>query len=475
MLNEEGLPTHRIPNHWKGKKGLYCAGLSRNGLHGAADDANSIVDDIHRAYRDSAPDSEREPGDGADKPEEHKRLTVMETEVVIVGGGPAGLAVSACLNVLSIPNVVLEKEDHYAALWKKWSYDRLKLHIGKQYCELPHMPHPAAAPRYLSRAEFVTYLDDYAARFGVRPLCGKPVEAASFDGGSGTWRVTARNAATGQEETYTSRFLVAATGENSDPVAPEIPGLDRFTGEALHSAVYKSGAKYAGKRVLVVGSGNSGMEIALDLCNHGAKTAMTVRGPFHVLPRDLMYLGMGLVKYIPVHLVDPLVLMLCWLRFGDLSKFGIVRPAEGPFYIKAKTGRPPIIDVGTVGKIKSGELEVMKVATSVNGDEVTFADGETRRFDAIVLATGYKNAARKWLKAIIGYGEGGLLKEDGFPVKGYPNHWKGSNGLYCAGLSKMGLAGCAMDAMRVAEDIERACQGAEALRKGEMEMKLKTT
>ncbi|MQL91993.1 hypothetical protein Taro_024616 [Colocasia esculenta] len=323
----------------------------------------------------------------------------METEVVIVGGGPAGIAVSAGLNHLSIPNIVLEKEDCYAPLWKKWAYDRLKLHIGKQYCELPLMPHPGSAPTFLSKDEFIAYLDAYVARFGVRPLCGKSVESASFDAGRGVWTVTARDVATGEEGTYVSRFLVVATGENSEGVVPEVPGLGSFPGDVLHSGRYKSGDKYAGKRVLVVGSGNSGMEIAFDLCNHGAKTAISIRGPFHVVSKEIVYLGMALGRYISLQLVDALALLLCKLQYGDLSEFGIVRPAEGPFALKAKTGRSPVIDVGTVGKIKSGEIEVMKVVSKVKGDEVTFADGRTRSFDAIIFATGYKSMARKWLKA----------------------------------------------------------------------------
>ncbi|KAK5793464.1 hypothetical protein PVK06_034612 [Gossypium arboreum] len=92
-----------------------------------------------------------------------------ETVVIIVGAGPAGLATSACLNRLSIPNIVLEREDCYASLWKKRSYDRLKLHLPKQFCHLPYMDFSPNAPTYVPRKGFIYYLDNYVSHFGITP------------------------------------------------------------------------------------------------------------------------------------------------------------------------------------------------------------------------------------------------------------------------------------------------------------------
>ncbi|CAA6669544.1 unnamed protein product [Spirodela intermedia] len=344
----------------------------------------------------------------------------MKTEVVIVGGGPSGLAVSACLSRFSIPNVILEREDCYGSLWKKRVYDRVKLHLAKE-------------------DDFVRYLDDYVSHFGLRPLFGKSVESATFDSDSRMWAV----------EEHLSRFLVVATGENAEGILPSFRGLDGFTGEILHSCHFKSAARFAGKRVLVVGSGNSGMEIAFDLCNYGAQTSISVRGPFHVLTKEMVYMGMVMLNHVSVQIVDALVLLMCRFQFGDLSGFGIIRPSEGPFSLKAKTGRSPVIDVGTLGKIKRGEIKVMKEVAGVAGGEVRFTDGETRSFDAIIFATGYRSTAADWLQD-----DGGLLNEEGFPKRAFPDHWKGGNGLFFAGLSRRGLAGVAMDAKKIAEDIK---------------------
>lgn len=92
-----------------------------------------------------------------------------EVRVLIVGAGPSGLATSAYLNHLSIPNIVLEKEDCYASLWKKRAYDRLCLHLAKEFCSLPLMPHSSSTPTFMSRATFLKYLDEYVSKFNIKP------------------------------------------------------------------------------------------------------------------------------------------------------------------------------------------------------------------------------------------------------------------------------------------------------------------
>lgn len=199
--------------------------------------------------------------------------------MLIVGAGPAGLATSACLNLLSVPNVVLEREDCCASLWKKRAYDRLKLHIAKQFCELPHMPYPSDAPTFIPRNGFIRYLDDYVSHFGISPQHTRSVESASYDAIAGKWHVEAMNTITNVVEVYVAKFLVIATGENSKGFIPNFPGLGSFGGEFLHSCQYENGKRFSDKDVLVVGCGNSGMEISYDLSNWGARTSIVSRSP----------------------------------------------------------------------------------------------------------------------------------------------------------------------------------------------------
>ncbi|XP_022150873.1 probable indole-3-pyruvate monooxygenase YUCCA10 [Momordica charantia] len=206
-----------------------------------------------------------------------------EVTVVIVGAGPSGLATAACLNHLSIPNVVLEKEDCHASLWKKRAYDRVSLHLAKEFCSLPLMPHSRSTPTYMPRATFVRYLDKYVEKMGIKPRYMRSVEEAKWEEGEKRWRVEAWNGATGEREEYSAEFLVVASGENGLGNVPEVAGMESFGGEIIHSSKYKSGREFEGKEVLVVGCGNSGMEIAFDLSNYGAHTSIVVRSPVRSL------------------------------------------------------------------------------------------------------------------------------------------------------------------------------------------------
>ncbi|WZZ63969.1 hypothetical protein YC2023_075339 [Brassica napus] len=203
----------------------------------------------------------------------------METVVVIVGAGPAGLATSVCLNQHSIPNLILEKEDIYASLWKKRAYDRLKLHLAKNFCQLPFMPHGPDVPTFMPKEFFIDYLDAYVTRFDINPRYNRTVKFSMFDMSNNKWRVEAENTVTGAIEVYWSEFVVVATGENGERYIPEVKGLNNFCGEVVHSSMYKSGRDYKNKNVLVVGGGNSGMEISFDLNNYDANTAVLIRTP----------------------------------------------------------------------------------------------------------------------------------------------------------------------------------------------------
>uniref|UniRef100_A0A7C9DDF2 Flavin-containing monooxygenase n=1 Tax=Opuntia streptacantha TaxID=393608 RepID=A0A7C9DDF2_OPUST len=376
----------------------------------------------------------------------------IESAVIIVGAGPSGLATAACLMQNSIPYILLEREDCFASLWKKKSYDRLHLHLAKQYCELPLMKMPTSAPKYVSKDDFIQYLDNYVAHFHIEPLCRRRVENARFDQGTKRWHVKAINGAKGGvEEEYVGRFLVVASGEASDPFCPQIEGLSSFKGKVVHSTQFKSGKEYEGKSVLVVGAGNSGMEIALDLANYGVMTSIVVRSPVHILSRAMVNIGLLLLKYMPYYVVDTLMVALSKLKYGDVTKYGLRRPpqGQGPFYLKVASGKYPIIDVGTFQKIKSGEIKVLPAVRSIReGNYVEFEDGRSHAFDAIIFATGFRRSTNQWLQ-----GDDYLLNEDGVAKLSFPNHWKGKNGLYCAGLARRGIYGAAMDAQNIANHI----------------------
>ncbi|KAI3783701.1 hypothetical protein L1987_42787 [Smallanthus sonchifolius] len=171
--------------------------------------------------------------------------------------GSAGIATSACLNLLSIPNVVLEREDCYASLWQKNAYDRLKLHLAKNFCQLPHMAFPLSAPTFVPKNMFVHYLQNYVYHFNVDPLYQSNVESAWYDRIAQKWVVTAKNRVLGLVDEYVAEFLVVATDENSEGFIPNVYGLNSLKGLVIHSIKYDNGKKFGDKDVLVVGAGNS--------------------------------------------------------------------------------------------------------------------------------------------------------------------------------------------------------------------------
>ncbi|KAK7259446.1 hypothetical protein RIF29_25053 [Crotalaria pallida] len=360
---------------------------------------------------------------------------MLDTPVIIVGAGTSGIATAACLTKKSVPYIILERDDCFASLWQKRTYDRIHLHLRKQFCELPYFPFPDPYPHYVPKKQFIEYLQNYLNHFNINPLYDRAVELAEYDDGREKWRVSAKNNRSGEVEEYEGRLLVVASGETAEPHVPEIEG-------------YKNGKEFKDEHVLVVGSGNSDMEIALDLANFGAKPSIIVRSPVHFLSRDMMYYASVLFKYFSRSTLDKLALIASRIVYGDLTKYGISYSSEGPFTMKMKYGKFPIIDLGTVKKIKSGEIQVLPAEIeSIRGNQVLFQDGKSHPFDSIIFCTGFKRSTQKWLKG------GDLLNEDGFPKPSFPNHWKGSNGLYCVGLSRRGFYGAKLDAQNIANDI----------------------
>jgi cation diffusion facilitator CzcD-associated flavoprotein CzcO len=192
---------------------------------------------------------------------------------------------------------------------------------------------------------------------------------------------------------FASDAVVLCSGYNGMPLVPEWPGRDAFQGEVLHSSEYRSGARFRGRRVLVVGAGNSGAEIALDLAEHGARAAISIRGPMHVVGRDvgpIASLDVAIaMQPLPVVLRNAIMRAASLARYGDLRRWGIRRPREG-MLTQILRGRIPLIDVGTIGAIKRGQIEVVPGVAEFRARSLVLADGRERPVDAVVLATGYR-------------------------------------------------------------------------------------
>ena len=280
-----------------------------------------------------------------------------------------------------------QSEDSIAASWRT-RYRRLHLHTAKQHSGLPHLPFPRHHPRYPSREQVIEYLELYRQHFAIEPRFGQRVQGI-VRAPDGSWTTT-----TTTGDAHRSRHVVLCTGRLDTPRRPHWPGEEGFAGEILHSSAYVDGERFAGQRILVVGLGNSGAEIALDLVEHGAHPDIAVRSPVNVVPRDLLGMPIQrstiLTSFLPLPIRDWIGRLVSRLAFGDLAALGLPRPEEGPISQIVKRGRIPLIDVGTVALIRQGKIGLRPGVQRFERDGIRFGDGSAGSYDAVVLATGYE-------------------------------------------------------------------------------------
>jgi cation diffusion facilitator CzcD-associated flavoprotein CzcO len=312
----------------------------------------------------------------------------MESEILVIGAGPAGLAVAATLTERGKRPLVIEKAQQVGASWRA-HYERLHLHTVKTLSALPGMPFSDEQPRYVPRQGVVDYLSAYAARFDIAPRFGAEATSIVRDADR-RWRTTTRSG-----EAFRSHAVVVTTGANNVPFAPAIDGKETFAGTIVHSRDYRSAAPFAGKRALVVGMGNTGAEIALDLAERGVAVALSVRSPVNIIYRDVLgrptqQTSLALAR-LPNALGDAVASFLRNVTVGDIGRWGLRRSRVSPLRDLRVHGRTPVIDVGTLARIKSGEIAVYPGLSRLVADGAEFVDGRAAPFDAIVLATGYRS------------------------------------------------------------------------------------
>ncbi|MGW1279287.1 flavin-containing monooxygenase [Streptomyces tsukubensis] len=284
-------------------------------------------------------------------------MDVERADVVVIGGGQSGLASARALVRQGLKPVVLEASDRAAGSWPRY-YDSLTLFSPARYSSLPGLLFHGDLDRYPHRDDVVAYLTDYAARLDADIRTGCRVRAVRRTGDS--FEVETEGG-----DRLVARAVVAASGSFGRPHRPELPGLDTFTGTVLHAADYRDPAPFAGQRVIVVGAGNSAVQIAAELAEVARVTLATrgaVRYAQRILGRDLHF----------------------WL-----TRTGIDRAPLGRF-LSTPPGQPVFDDGRCRAALTHGAPDRRPVFTGIDGAKVTWADGVREEVDAIVLATGYR-------------------------------------------------------------------------------------
>src|SRR4051812_36389200 len=276
----------------------------------------------------------------------------MDADVLVVGAGPAGLAVAACLRKRDVDVLVVDRGGAVGESWRN-RYDRLHLHTPRVQSALPGLRMPRRFGRWVAKDDVARYLRDYAEHHGIRPRFGTEVQRLEQDGDS--WKAHTDGAP------LQAREVVVATGYNREPVQPDWPGQDSFPGDVLHASAYSGPEPYRGRDVLVVGAGNTGAEIAADLAESGAaRVWLAVRTPPNVVPRQLGPIPTTLLAismdFSPAWLADPVNRFLQKRFVGDLTRYGLPAPRSGVVSQMRATGVTPTIDVGLIRQLKAGRV-----------------------------------------------------------------------------------------------------------------------
>jgi len=348
----------------------------------------------------------------------------MRTDVLIVGAGPAGLAVAACLKRAGVEATVVDRGPSVGQSWST-RYDRLHLHTPRIQSALPGLRMPRQFGRWVSKDDMAYYLRVYAREHGITPLFG--TEVGRLERLPDGWV-----AATTAGE-FTARQVVLATGYAHSRAQTGWPGQERFPGRIVHATEYRNAEGFAGLRVLVVGAGNSGAEIAADLAEHGAASVhLAIRTPPNVIPRQFGPVPATLLAmpmdYLPAPLVDPVNRLLQRIALGDLTRYGMPAPQAGVVAQVRATGVTPTIDVGLVAALRAGTVVPVAALECFDGAEAVLSDGERLMLDAVVVASGYTPA----LHPLVGHLD--VLDARGVPLAAGGRTVPGAPGLRFVGL-----------------------------------------
>jgi cation diffusion facilitator CzcD-associated flavoprotein CzcO len=351
------------------------------------------------------------------------------------------------------PVVVLDRRE-VGEVWAT-RYDRLHLHTVRWLSGLPGYPIPRSFGKWPARDGVAEYLRRYAAHHELEVRTSTAVERV--DRANNGWVVNT----TGR--TIEAERVVIATGQSNVPFLPDWPG--EFAGDLIHSAAYRNPEPYRGRRVLVVGTGNSGAEIGVDLAEGGAgEVLVSVRTPPAIVRRDTLgipsqLLGIASMR-MPTSAVDRIASGIRRVAIPDLAPYGLAAP-ERPFSEFLRRRVIPVVDVGFASAVRTGRVRIVGALERFEDGAAVLADGGRIEVDAVVAATGFRTG----LERLVGHLD--LLDEYGRPVVPDTEESPGAPGLHFVGY-EITLGGTfrlvGIEAKRLAALVTRAPRAAAGRR-----------
>ncbi|MFO7960207.1 MAG: NAD(P)-binding domain-containing protein [Nitriliruptoraceae bacterium] len=320
----------------------------------------------------------------------------LDVDAVVIGAGPAGLAAAKALSERGVTYRHFEKGSMVGGLWRidndnggAAAYATLHLNSSRPRTSFPSHPMPDDWPDYPSHDLVASYLQDLADRFGLTERItfnAEVVAVEPLDGdgppGADGWRV-----ATATGETVTAHAVLVANGHHGVPKVPELPGT--FTGTAFHSHDYREPTVFDGQRVLVIGVGNSGMDIACDAAPLATQVLLSTRHGVHVIPKYVFgkpvdQLSSPLTAHLPFRVERKLYELLMRASVGRPQDRGLPTPDH------RLLGAHPTVSSRLYDLVGHGDIEVVGDVASLEGDKVRFVDGRVEPVDVLVYATGYQ-------------------------------------------------------------------------------------
>ena len=308
----------------------------------------------------------------------------MDEHVVIAGAGPAGLAAAWAIRRAGLDPLVVEQADAVAASWRG-RHDHLRLNTHRAFSHQPGARIPRRYGSYPTRDDYVVYLQEYSA--GMRLRLGTQVHR--MDRTDGGWALAL------EAGSLTTAHAVIATGSDAEPYLPGWPGMDSFGGVVMHAGQFRNVAAMAGLDVLVVGPGNSGVDLLGYLAASDAgRLWLSARSGMTVTPRRLGGVPLHPVsvalRHTPVRWQDVTARAVQRLAFGDLSRFSYPVPALGPFTRQRTDGVTIAVDDGFARALKAGRVVMKPGIDRFDGPRVCFTDGTSCAPDVVICATGYR-------------------------------------------------------------------------------------
>lgn len=331
-------------------------------------------------------------------------------DVVVIGAGPSGLAIASRLwHQHGIDALVVDKADAPAMSWRR-RYDDFRLNTTGFLSHLPGQRIPLTTGRWPTKEDMVAYFDDYVRRQHITLKLG--VAVSRIDHATGGWQLDTDSGP------IQARSVVLCTGNYCTPMIPAWPGLKDFAGELVHSDEFTNALPYRDRDVLVVGAGNSGADIAVQLAGIGARRVwLAVRTPPHLvrravgpIPSDVF---LEIFARVPSGVVDPVIDRLQRLTVGDLSGYGFRRPPQGLKATVEARGRIPTLADGLIDAVRAGRVEVVGAVEAIEPSRVILANAGAIAPEVIIAATGFSMD----LGGMVGHL--GVLDEHGAPYGGF--------------------------------------------------------